>query len=504
MTVAHIEMDGIMKDMAPTSDTISSPETAMESSISIYDIRTNRRRLVILVMLAMSGLVLPFSDSVYLPALASIEHDLNASTILVDYTISFYLIAAGIAGLVWGPLSDRYGRKIILLISFTLFLAFTIVCILARSIVVLLVFRSLQGAAISASFVVGQSAIVDMYPSAQLGFAMGLFLVPLLVGPIIGPLVGGVLSNFFGWRSTFISLGVLAVISISMIVLCVPETNHYRVLQQAQYSMTDKIDGKCKKKKIRIREADAIVKPRFLPPWQPFIFLSDLTITPHVAICNFNFATLFILFTLMSNQEADKPYSLSPFLIGLSYIPTGIGSLVGSIVGGWISDWSAKRFPRAIESRLLFNVLGSLLCPFGLLLCGWAYHFAAHLAIPLIGSALFCFGETFVFTGACAFATVKKPSMTGAVLALINSLSFISAGIGIIIVAPLLTVMQCGPLFSILSGISLILICISLTVIVYQMRRQNAGCISPDPFRKNAAGHILVEQPSNPTLIHWF
>jgi MFS family permease len=106
---------------------------------------------------------------------------------------------------------------------------------------------------------------------------------------------------------------------------------------------------------------------------------------------------LFISLILISNWEAQKPYGLSPFHIGLTYIATGTSSLIGSVLGGWISDWSAKRFSQTVEGRLILSVVGSLLCPLGLLLCGWFFNFGIHWAVPLIGSALFCFGEAFMY-----------------------------------------------------------------------------------------------------------
>ena len=478
--------------------------TPVESAISIYDIRSKRQRLCVLVIVSLCALILPFSDSVYLPALAQIEHDLHASTVLVDYTVSAYLIAAGMAGLIWGPLSDRFGRKIILVTALGFFLAFTIVCIFVRTIAVLLIFRSLQGSTIVASFVVGQSAIVDMYPPEGLGFAMGLFLVPLLVGPILGPFIGGILTNWFGWRSTFVALAVMAVISAALILLFVPETHHYLTLQRLTSSKKKNSGEPSEKSAIRIREAETILKPRFLAPWRPLIFLGDMTIIPHTFLCNFNFASLFVLFTLMANREAEKPYSLSPLFIGMSYIPTGASSLTGSILGGWISDWSAKRFPRAIESRLLFNLIGCLSCPVGLLLSGWSFHFGVHLAAPILGATLFCFGEAFMYTGTCAFVTVKKPNDTGAVLSLVNSFGFLAAGIGIIVVAPLLAVMQFGPLSSVLAGINLSLIGISMAITVHHLRKLDSVAVSFDACKANSSPQPFVEKPKDITPIQWF
>ena len=483
---------------------MSSPPIVHQPSNNIYEIRTTRRRLLILILLSLCGLVLPFSDSVYLPALVEIEHDLNASTILVDYTVSFYLITAGITGLIWGPLSDRFGRKMILLISFALFLAFTIVCIFARSIIILLIFRALQGGAISASFVVGQSAIVDMYPSDGLGFAMGLFLVPMLVGPILGPFVGGFLANAFGWRSTFVSLAIMAFMAFVMIIILVPETHHYFLLQRLSKLKEKQSRDFTDKELVVMQEANTMRKPIFLPPWRPFVFLTDMTITPHMAVCNLNFSIIFILFTLMSNREAQPPYSLSTWLIGLSYIPTGVSSLIGSILGGWVSDWSIRRYPYAIEYRLLFNAFGSLTCPIGVLLAGWTFHYGVHIVVPLIGAVLITFGETFMFTGTSAFVTVKQPNMTGAILALMNSISFLASGIGIIVVVPLLSVMQFGPLFSLLAAILFVVLGISICVSLYQIRQSNAIRIRPDPVKVNDGIDSTIEKERESLSVQWF
>ncbi|CAF0939786.1 unnamed protein product [Adineta steineri] len=468
------------------SKTLESPTTIdhTPSIVSIYDIRSTRRRLFILITLSFSGLILPFSDTVYLPALIEIEHDLHASTTLVDYTVSAYLIAAGVVGLLWGPLGDRYGRKIILLISFGFFVAFTIVCILARSIVVLLIFRALQGGAISASFVVGQSVIVDIYRSGNLGFAMGLFLVPLLVGPILGPFIGGALSNWLGWRSTFITLAILAVLSAILILVFVPETHHYFVMKQLRNPTNKCCSNKKKIDAIEVQEADSILKPRFMAPWRPFVFLFDITMAPHIIACNINYGCLFIILTLMSNRASEEPYKLTPFIVGVCYIPTGISSLVGSLLGGYVSDWSAKRFSRVMEGRLIFSLLGSLTCPIGLLICGWTFHFGVHIVVPILGIVIFCFGETFLFTSVCAFINVKKPAMAGALLALLNSVSFTFAGVGLIVTVPLVKLINYGPLFSILAGLNFLIIIIATGVVLYQIRKSRIVILTSNNLNK--------------------
>lgn len=435
--------------------------------INIYELRSNRRRLVILTCLALTGLVLPFSDTIYLPALTDIEHKLQTSTIFVDYTISAYIIAAGIGGLFWGPLSDRFGRKKILLLALVLFVATTAICVFARSILMLLIFRSLQGFAISSSLLVGQCAIVDMYPKEKLGFALGLFLVPVLAGPIAGPFIGGILCDKFGWPSTFICLAILGSIATILILAFVPETHHYFVLRRIA-------ERECNEKQaITPHEIDRLFKPQFIPPWRPFIFLRDLTLIPHIVLCNTNFAILFLNYTLLSNRLSQTPYSLSPFAIGLCYISTGFTSLIGSLFGGWTSDIASEYIHHAMEGRLLINTIVSLACPIGLLIFGWAFHFECHLSGPLIGISLYSFGEAFLFTGASAFASVKIPTMTGAILALINTLNFVSGGLTIIVAIPLVQQLRFGWSYSILATISFISLLSSLTSTLIQLYRSS-------------------------------
>jgi multidrug resistance protein len=439
--------------------------------VSIYDIRSNRRRILILILLALSGFLLPFSDTVYLPALSNMEEDLHASISLVDNTVSIYLIVAGIFALIWGPLGDRFGRKIILLIAFALFFANTIACIFAPNIAILLIFRALQGGSISAALVVSQSAIVDMYRPQNLGRAMGLFYAPFLVGPILGPLVGGALSNRFGWRSIFVTIAIMAAVCFSTILIFIPETHHYLFVKRLSNPKKQLKNMNDKTKPITIIEANTISKPRFVPPWVLFKLLLDMTMLPHIVTTTVVFGELFMVLTLMSNRLSEEPYSLSQMMIGVCYISTGISLLIGSLVGGFLSDWSAKRIPQVTEGRFIINLFVGLTCPVGLFIFGWTFHFNIHLFAPLIGASLFAFGESSIHTALSAYINVKKRTMAGAVLSIKTSLCCIFAGVGIAIVNPLLKLMKFGPLLSLVGGISFLSIIIAIISAAYQIRR---------------------------------
>ena len=86
-----------------------------------------------------------------------------------ELSVSIYLFTSGILSLIWGPLSDRFGRKITIVAALIIFLGASIACALASDIIILVVFRAVQGAAISAAMVFGRAVVADIYPAESRG-----------------------------------------------------------------------------------------------------------------------------------------------------------------------------------------------------------------------------------------------------------------------------------------------------------------------------------------------
>ena len=112
----------------------------------MYASYSRGRRALVLGIVAATGIVMPLADTLYLPAMAGIEHDLGADPKAVVTSISLYLLAAAAAALLWGPLGDRVGRKPAYAAALTLFAAASIACALAPNVVALIIFRMVQGA----------------------------------------------------------------------------------------------------------------------------------------------------------------------------------------------------------------------------------------------------------------------------------------------------------------------------------------------------------------------
>lgn len=145
--------------------------------LSIYYLHDKPQKSLILLAGAMIAIITPFTDTIYLPALKELGTSLNASDSSVSATISAYLGGVGLGQLIWGPISDYYGRSVVLFWGLVVYEAFTIGCIFVENINDLIVLRTMQGLIIGSSVVTVQAIIADVFPEEDRGQAMGSFLV---------------------------------------------------------------------------------------------------------------------------------------------------------------------------------------------------------------------------------------------------------------------------------------------------------------------------------------
>src|SRR5262249_20058069 len=148
----------------------------------------------------------PLSVDLYLPSMPAIAEALAAPPAHVQLTISLYLVGFAIGQIVYGPLSDRVGRKPIIVVSFTLYCGDTLICFMPCSIAVLVGGRFLQALGGSGSIVVVRALVRDMYEGAHAGRQLSSMGMLMGVAPIAAPLIGGALQRAFGWRAGFVFL----------------------------------------------------------------------------------------------------------------------------------------------------------------------------------------------------------------------------------------------------------------------------------------------------------
>ncbi|HED34719.1 MAG TPA: Bcr/CflA family efflux MFS transporter [Gammaproteobacteria bacterium] len=185
-------------------------------------INNNATGLIFIVaFLAMLG---PFSIDTYLPSFLSIEAEYSVNRALLSQTIAWYMVATALSTLFWGPLSDRLGRKKVILLTLVLYVVASLGCALAANYSEFLSARVLQGIAASGGLVTGRAIIRDSHNSERSHRAMSYVLMLFALAPAIAPIIGGWLHDVYGWRSIFYFLSSYGFIMLLVSGLFLNET----------------------------------------------------------------------------------------------------------------------------------------------------------------------------------------------------------------------------------------------------------------------------------------
>ncbi len=167
------------------------------------------------------------SLNMFLPSLAHMSVDFAVDYGLVNLSVAGYLAVSAILQLIMGPLSDRYGRRPVLLICMTIFVCASIGCALAESIWLFLGFRLLQAAVVAGS-VLSSASIRDQYPPNEAASKLGYVAMAMALAPMLGPMLGGALDMLFGWRAGFVLYSLLGAGLLTLIWFDMGETNTNR------------------------------------------------------------------------------------------------------------------------------------------------------------------------------------------------------------------------------------------------------------------------------------
>ena len=173
-------------------------------------------RWTLAVLLAVLGMLGPFSIDTYIPAFTGIGTSLGATPVEMQQTLSAYLFGFAFMNLFHGALADSFGRRPVVLWGVAMFTLASAGCALSQSIEQLVFFRALQGLSTGAGIVVSRAVIRDMYPPAQAQKVMSQVTIYFGVAPALAPIVGGWLFVHLGWHSIFWFLtGVGAVLWVT-------------------------------------------------------------------------------------------------------------------------------------------------------------------------------------------------------------------------------------------------------------------------------------------------
>lgn len=335
--------------------------------------------MVTLVLLtALSVLTL----NMFVPSLNHMAADFSVDYGLMSVSVAGYLLMTAVLQLVMGPLSDRYGRRPVLLVGVAVFAIASVGCALATNIWVFLTFRMLQGAIISGN-ALSRAVIRDMMSAREAASMMGYVSMAMAVAPMLGPMFGGLLDQAFGWRASFV---VFAVLGAIMLLICwrdLGETNN-------QPSET------------------------FLKQFQAYPELFRSRRFWGYSVCSMFSVGAFYAFIAGVPLVASTIFEMSPAELGFYLGSITIGFFVGTFISGRIA---AKH---SLASMMIAGrIVACLGLSVGLILLMLGY---VHV-LSLFGATVFVgLGNGLTIPSASAGALSVRPSLAGSASGLSGAL----------------------------------------------------------------------------------
>ncbi len=251
----------------------------------------------------------PLSMDMYLPSLPAIAQALDASTAQVQLTISSYLVGFAVGQIIYGPISDRFGRRPILLGALVLYAVGSVGCALTQSVGALMAMRFVQALGGAGSIVLARAVVRDLYSGVRAGRELSLMGSITAFAPIVAPVIGGVLQTLFGWRSSFYLLVIFAAVSGATAARLLPETLRQRTT--GPFSLAE----------MGALYRSVLVHRGFLA---------------HLAILTVTFIGLFAWISGASIVMQGSTYGLNPVVFGVTFAVGTFGYVLGTTIAARI------------------------------------------------------------------------------------------------------------------------------------------------------------------------
>lgn len=384
-------------------------------------IMTERRVGIVGGLLAAIG---PLAMSLYTPAMPQIVTDFGTTEAAVKLTLTAYFGGFCFAQLICGPLSDGYGRKPITILFMSIYLAASVLALLAPTIEIMVLARLLQGVGAAVGVTMSRAIVRDLFTSDRSARVMNLIGIVLSVGPAIGPTLGGLTLELLSWHAIFLVMILQGVAVITMMIFFVQET------------------GKPDRSKLR---------PRSLA--QSYLSLLK---TPH-----FLFASLVLTGAtgVLYTSATIMPFILMT-RVGLSPSTFGMGMLLQTafyITGGIIYRMMMHRI-----SVFQMSCIGLLCtCSASILLAILLRLYDPTYLLVMLPMGLYVMGIAFLTPQMTTAAMAPFPHIAGSASALMGFFQMVGGLIGGIISAsmgdPVIAMATLLPLMGLLSLISYIL-----------------------------------------------
>ncbi|UNE43852.1 multidrug efflux MFS transporter EmrD [Serratia ureilytica] len=344
----------------------------------------NFHLLVMLILLVAVG---QMAQTIYVPVIADIAHDLSVRTGAVQRVMAAYLLTYGFSQLIYGPISDRIGRRPVILTGMMIFLVGALGALLSTNLTMLVAASAIQGMGTGVAGVMARTMPRDLYAGTALRYANSLLNMGILVSPLLAPVIGGALAMVFGWRACYaFLLALCACVAFAM----------FRWLPETRPVQTE--------------------KRRMLASFRQL--LSDSTFSCYLVMLIGALAGIAVF-------EASCGVLMGGvlWLSGLTVSILFILPIPAAFFGAWYAGRDGKTF----HTLMWHSVISCLLAGAMMWIPGWFG--VMNIWTLIVPAALFFFGAGMLFPLATTGAMEPFPYLAGAAGALVGGMQNMGSGL---------------------------------------------------------------------------
>jgi MFS transporter, DHA1 family, multidrug resistance protein len=354
------------------------------------------RYLELLILLGALQAFAPLSIDMYLPAMPVMEKVFHASTAAVESTMITFLIGYALGQSLYGPLTDRFGRKPPLYAGLILFILSSAACALVPTIPEIAAFRLVQAVAACGGSVVVRAMVRDLFPPDRLRHIFSMLVLVLGVSPVVAPLIGSYLLLWFGWKAAFVTQALLGCACLIAMHFRLPESLSHDAKRPLRFDL--------------IRSAYSQLT-------------KDRTFLGASIVCGFSSAGTFAYITSAPFVFISL-YKVSTARFGWLFGAIAAGMVVASQINGRmphrIPIWRVLRTANLVQLLAGLALLASVLTGIG------------GLAGVFVGVFAYVSAQGFVFPNGSAIAMMRHGKIAGTASALLGTNQFLIAAIATI------------------------------------------------------------------------
>ncbi|MEK9832530.1 MAG: multidrug effflux MFS transporter [Rhodospirillaceae bacterium] len=350
-------------------------------------------RLAMTLLLGLLVSFAPMTIDLYLPAFPIMARDLATDAESIQLTLSVYMVGFALSQTIFGPISDRFGRKPTIMIGTSIYLVASVACALATTVEQLIVFRLFQSIGAAAAPVVARAVVRDMFTREEAARMYSVVTTVVAIAPVVAPVLGGFIVVWLGWRANFWVLTGFGASAMLLVIVMLPETN-------------------------RNPDPNATRIGQMLRNFATM--LSNRAYLGYVLTVMGNFSGLFAYLLGASFVLVDQ-LGMSPTSFGLSFGAASVGFMSGAFLGSRIVRYAGVE--RMCLAGTSFTAAG------GALVFVLIWSDVISIWSIIVPTIVYFFGMGMSQTNIQAGAISPYPQMAGAAASLLGLAQYVSAGL---------------------------------------------------------------------------